>query len=154
MQLDRSPEPEQILGEIPVVTRLAIGSERLRLLITTSRILIVHIGKRGAGALATSSLFGKLSGVVEDALKTGRESLRQSAKRRLVPSDVLAADKDNFPLSYNDIVSVDITDLGLLVSLTILSKDDKFQFRTQMKYELIVELFEKTLSSKIRTRRL
>ena len=61
-----SGESENVLGEIRVVARLALGIEQLMLFVTEARILVAHVGKRGAGALATSALFGRLSGGFED----------------------------------------------------------------------------------------
>jgi hypothetical protein len=71
MAMDLSGGQETILGEIPVFARLSIGTERLRLLVTGSRLIIAHDGKRGTGALGVTSLFGRLSGVVEDLLVVG-----------------------------------------------------------------------------------
>ena len=69
-----SPESESILGEIPVVARLALGIEQLILFVTGSRIIVAHLGKRGAGQLVTSALFGRLSGGFEDGVRSGGES--------------------------------------------------------------------------------
>ncbi len=75
---------------IPVVAQLALGIEELILFVTDARIVVAHVGKRGAGALATSALFGRLSGGFEDFVKSGVESRAKRALPSLTPEKILA----------------------------------------------------------------
>ena len=43
---------ESVIGFIPVLARLAMGSEKLKLYVTRSGLIVAHGGKRGAGAMA------------------------------------------------------------------------------------------------------
>ncbi len=96
---------EAVLGKIPVIARLALGAEHLSLSLTSSRIVVAHVGKRGAGAVATISFFGRLSEALEDLFKRGRESVRQRRTEALSPEGILAAGKDNFSIGYDEIRS-------------------------------------------------
>lgn len=72
--VDRSGEV--VIAEIPASARLLRGEESLRLVLTTRRLIVAHRGKRGAGALAASSLLGDVSGRLESMVKGGGGSLR------------------------------------------------------------------------------
>lgn len=143
------------LREIPVTAKLAFGTERLSLVMTDSSIIIAHLGKRGAGAAVGSSFLGRLSGAVEDLFRAGKESGTKKTIRRRDPARILAADKDNFQVDYDDIVRVDIDEISpVAIMITILTKDQKLEFYTRTKYEKILELFENPVRSKVRARRL
>ncbi len=146
--------PEVVLGEVPVVARLALGAERLSLFLTGTRIIVAHVGKRGAGALATISLLGRLSEALEDLFKTGRESVRKRKSHTLSPESILAADKDNFPLRYDEIVSVELTERFHGAEMTIVTRDDKLRFSTSLDFEKVVNLLGERLGSKLVSKRL
>ncbi len=148
-----SEQSEEVAGVIAAVAKLALGSERLNLYVTNRRIIVAHIGKRGAGAVAGMTFFGRLGGALEDLLKSGKES---RGKRRLElssPSDILAADKDNFAIAYEDIVQVDVDEAPRLVGLTILSKDEKLEFVTRLGFETVLGLLSGRLGSKLAARK-
>src|SRR5947208_5652264 len=113
-----SRESEIIVGEIPVVARLALGVERLILFVTDARIIVAHVGKRGAGALATSAFFGRMSGGFEDVLKSGNETRGKHALQRLTPERILEANKDNFQIRYDEIVSVRVIETPFNIGMT------------------------------------
>lgn len=145
-----SGESEKIIGYIPVNARLAIGIEQLILFVTDARIIVAHIGKRGAGALATSALFGRLSGGFEDALKSGTESRAKKELPSLTPHRILSANKDNFHMAYSEIVSVRLVEMPYTSSeMTLLTKDDKFDFRTSHPLDAIVKLLGTFLGPKL-----
>lgn len=146
-------ESEKIVGMIPVLTRLAFGSERLNLYVTERRIIIAHIGKRGAGAVAGTTLLGRLSSAFEDLLKTGKESRGKRKLESSHPSDILRADKDNFAISYEDIVQVDVNQDPRLVVITIISKDLKLEFMTRNSFENVVNVLSERLGSKLIARK-
>src|SRR5207244_13494246 len=118
-------ESEIIVGEIPVVARLALGVERLILFVTDARVIVAHVGKRGAGALATSALFGRLSGGVEDVVKSGGESLSKRALHSITPEKILAADRDNLHLVLDEMVSVILVEQPFADEMHVRSVADK-----------------------------
>jgi len=144
---------ELVLAEVPVVSRLAIGSERLRLFFTEGRILVAHIGKRGTAAMATTSLFGQLSGAVEDLLKRGRESASKRGKG-LRPAEILKGDKDNFAFGYDEVVSVQLVKAEYTSLITIVTVQEKLEFSTPLGFEKLVEIFSRPLSGKLSVNRL
>ena len=149
-----SRESESIVGEIPVVARLSLGIERLILFVTDTRVIVAHAGKRGAGAYATSALFGRLSGGVEDVVKSGGESLGKRALHNITPAKVLAADKDNFHLRFEEIISVRLVETPFTREMTVLTTDDKFEFQTHQSVDSIIELLQVHLESKLTVERL
>ncbi len=144
-----SEESEKILGEIPVISRLSLGSERLTLFPTTTRIIVAHVGKRGTGAPAMASFFGRLSGGIEDLFRSGKESLGKRRMESLTPKEILGLDKDNFAIGYEEIVRVEVEETLALASLTILTKDEKYKFSTRAGFERVVGLLEGILGPKL-----
>src|SRR5712692_4704894 len=100
---------ETVIGEVPVIMRLNVGSERLSLLFTSSRIIVARVGKRGAGGTASLPLWAMLSGGIEGLFKWRKEKAKKKAATALTPERILASDKDNFPVPYEEIVSVELT---------------------------------------------
>lgn len=144
---------EKIIGEVEVSSRLAIGAVRMRLYLTDQRLIFAHIGKRGPGALATSSLLGKFGGALEDLLLGGRESLRKRKTSSPRPQEILDADKDNFPIGYDDIVRVELHPATDLVRIIILTKIEKLKFSTLMDSEKLFRLFTRVLQQKVSVER-
>jgi len=142
------------VGELRVNTRLMLGSERLRLLFTNTRLIVDHAGKRGAGAVAGTSILGRLSGALEDLFKSGGESARRRGIRNMSPDQVLRSHRDNFAIKYSEVVGVTVAQTLTVHGITILTRDDKFEFTTQARFNDVVELFTKTLSEKLSVRRL
>ena len=141
---------EMVLGEIAATAKLSMGSERLRLFFTQTRIIVAHIGKRGVGAPALASFFGRLSGALEDIFRSGKESVAKRGLGESSPEEILAADRDNFFVNYGDVVSVDLFLSQTLSSLVMVTKDDKFRFTTRSTSGVLLELLEKTLGAKVR----
>jgi hypothetical protein len=145
---------ERILGEIPVVTKLALGSERMSLFMTDSRILVAHVGKRGAGAAVSINLLGKLSGALEDLFKSRKESVGKRRMKSAGVKEILAADKDNFSIRFDEVVNVTITQGVSLTGLMILTGNDKFEFSTRLPVDRVVELFTPSLAPKVTVSRI
>jgi hypothetical protein len=145
-----SDREESLLGEIVVVAKLRMGSERLRLFFTQTRIILAHIGKRGVGSSAMGSFFGGLSRAVEDVFRSGRESVSKRGLSTSTPRGILAADKDNFSISYEDIVSVDVDLSAPLTDFTILTKDDKYHFTATGPGDFPLDLFRKVMGEKVK----
>ena len=143
-----------LVGELRVNTRLMLGSERLRLLFTNTRLIADHAGKRGAGAVAGTSILGRFSGALEDLFKSGGESARRRGIRNMSPDQVLRSHRDNFAINYSEVVSVNVVQTLTVHGITILTRDDKFEFSTRARFNEVAELFTKTLSEKLSLRRL
>lgn len=144
-----SSESERVIGMIPVVARLALGIEQLILFVTDARIIFARVGKRGAGALATSALFGRMSGGFEDLLKSGTESRSKRALPHLTPQKILKANKDNFHLRFDEIVSLRVVEMPSTTDLTLLTTADKFDLRTALPVDEIIGLLQIPLGSKM-----
>ena len=56
-------EAESVLGEISVSVKREIGFEKLKLYVTSKRIIVAHGSKKGRGALALRPLLGRYSGI-------------------------------------------------------------------------------------------
>jgi hypothetical protein len=140
---------ERVLLETPVVARLSIGSEHLRLFFTDWRIIVAHVGKRGVGSLGMVSFFGWLSSVVEDLFKGGRESLGRRRLKRSGPDEILAADRDNFFISYADVVSLNFDRTFLRPGMTVLTRDDKYRFAIMGRSEPLLDFLHKVLEGKL-----
>jgi len=148
-----SEQGEKVEGFIPVSAKLALGSERLNLYFTNRRIIVAHIGKRGAGAVAGTTFFGRLSGGFEDLFKSGKESLDRRRLESSSPLDILSADKDNFPILYEEVVRVEVDETPRIVRFTILSKDEKLDFLTLMGFESVLRLLSERLRDKLVARK-
>jgi hypothetical protein len=145
---------EVVRGEIAVSVQLAFGSERLRLFVTTRRVLVAHEGKRGAGGFVVTNILGRLGGVLEDLFKSGRESVARKKLNLDDPQEILDAHKDNFAVGNDEIVRVDLDEDPRIVMITILTKDDKFEFYTRQKIETLEALLEKNFRDKLFVERL
>ena len=143
---------EKIVGEIQVVARLTMGSERLRLFFTDRRIILAHVGKRGAGAVSVTNFFGWLSGGVEDLFKRGRESVSQRGVQSRTPAQILALDRDNFDVKYTDVVSGEVVQEEFSTVIRLLSTDDKLEFRTGKRFEDVVSMLKPFLGQKLSIR--
>ncbi len=149
-----SEPSEEVTGVIPAVARLTLGSERLNLYVTNRRIIVAHIGKRGAGAVVGTTFLGRLSGAFEDLLKSDRESRSRGRLDSSKPVDILRADKDNFPLLFEEIVRLDVDEGPSIVRLSFLSMDEKFEFFTRMDIDSVLGLLSERLEAKLRATRL
>jgi len=119
--------PERLLGKTSVFAKLGLGVERLELYFTNERILVAHLGKRGAGAVSTTSLLGSFSSAIEDILKSGKE--KRKKKPASSAQEILKRDPDNFSIRYDEAVQVTIEGDPSMTRLTIVTKSDKFEFQ-------------------------
>jgi hypothetical protein len=110
---------------------------------------VARVGKRGAGAVATTSLFGRLSGALEDFFKSGRESLGARGMEGLAPGEILASNKDNFYIRHGDVVSVNVVKMGSRSWLTLVTVSEKLEFLTSQEFLKVVELLETILGGKV-----
>jgi hypothetical protein len=135
---------ETILNELRATAVLDMGSERLRLFFTPTRIIVAHGGKYGTPTV-TGSFLGGLSGGLESLFRRGGKSPQQGGKRAPSPGEILALDKDNFAISYNEVVAVVVTETLGRTGLKILTKGDKFQFLTGMNWNRLMEMLSGTV---------
>ena len=145
---------ETWIGELPVNAMLMFGSERLRLLFTSNRIVVDRVGKRGSGAVLGTSLLGKIGGALEDLFKSGRESVAKKSVEEMTPDQVLRVHKDNFAIDYSDVVSVKVEQTEMLAKITILTTTDKFEFSCRSRFAQIVEIFGGKLGDRLTVQRL
>jgi len=147
--------PEVVIGEIPVVTRLSVGSERLSLFLTSNRIIVARVGKRAVGSEASFPLFAILSGPIEGLFKWRRESSKKKTAASLSPEGILAADNDNFPIPYEQIVSVEVEQTMFTTRIMLLTTQDKMLFTTSLGFDKVLHLFrEQVGGSKLKVRRI
>lgn len=132
--------PEDIVGEIPVTMRLSVGSERLSLFLTNSRIIVARVGKRAVGSQASFPLFAVLSAPFESLFKWRRESSKKKAAASLSPEGILAADKENFPIPYDQVVSLEVEKTIYTTKILLLTTQDKMSFTTPLAFEKVIGL--------------
>jgi hypothetical protein len=142
---------ESILGEIPVSVKRGVGFEKLRLYITGKRIIVAHESKKGLGALALTPLLGRYSGSSEDSARDRSMRGGKGRVEALSPGNVLVARKDNFALSYEELVSVELNQSSQATNMTILTNQEKFQFSTNMEISEVVGLLAPKLGTRLIT---
>jgi hypothetical protein len=141
---------EIVVGEIPVSMRLNVGSEKLSLVLTESRMIVARVGKRGAGSTASLPLWAVLSGGIEGLFKWRKESAKKKATSSLTPEGILAADKDNFHVPLDHIVSVELTSTETgRTGIMILTRDDKFTFSTGVSFDKVSGLFRERVGARL-----
>jgi hypothetical protein len=144
-----APASEVLLGELSVVARLTMGVERLRVVVTSSRIIVAHLGKRGVGTDSAAGFLGGLRDGLEDLFRSGRESLSGRSSKTLTPDQLLAVDKDNFEISYDEIVRVTLIEKAFTSQLTILTGREKLKFFTSTKFDSVMKLLEGPLGGRL-----
>jgi hypothetical protein len=140
---------EQVLGEIAVTARLPMGFERLRLYFTDRRIIVGHLGKVGAGSVAPTFFLGSIGSAL-GGLFGRKGSCPKTKSGYPSPGRILASYSDNFSILFDEIVSVDLTRESYKNNIAILSRNDKFDFTCQSRFDQVVSLFEKGLRDKLR----
>lgn len=140
---------ESVLGEIHVVAKLEMGSEKLILFPTNLRIIFARVGKRGAGEMAGVGMFGRLSGILENLFKGSRESLSGHGLGSLSPARILASHHDNFVLSYGEIVRIEVRKELFTTRIMIVTDRDKLEFYTGVPLDKIENALGKNLKNKM-----
>lgn len=136
-------------GEFVVFTKLAFGTESLRLLFTDKRIIVDRMGKRGAGGIPGTAILGKLSSALEDIFKSGRESGSKRASRMMSPGQILASHKDNFAIGYDEVVSVTVEQTPTLPGIILVTTNQKYVLSSRARFDHIVSLFQEKLGDKL-----
>jgi hypothetical protein len=147
-------QSESLLGEIPVIMKLSMGMQRLSLFPTNRRIIVAHTGKRGTGAAATASIFGKIGEGLEDLFRGGRESVHRRRATMDTPESILASSKDNFSIGYEEVVSVDVVQGFRSTGIIMVTRDEKLQFTALRDFDKVVALLGPCLGAKLSSTRL
>ncbi len=142
------------MGEIPVTTKLTLGAERLRLFLTSERIIVGRVGKRGAGEVATTSLLGRFGTAFEELFQGGRESFKTRKGKQQSPDELLRLDRDNFAINYGQIVSVTLGPERYGTSIMMLTADDKYDFSTPLGLDRVLGFLEPNLGSRLKVQRI
>jgi hypothetical protein len=141
---------ERVIGDLPVAARLEMGFERLTLYFTDRRIIVGRGGKAGAGSVPTTFMFGSLGSAFSGLFGGGKRGAPKQKSGYPSPARILSMDKDNFSIRFEEVVSIDLTKTAMNSEIVILSRDDKFDFTSRSRYELVRSLFENSLGSKLR----
>ncbi len=99
-----------------------------------------------------ATLLGRLSGAFEDLVKSGKESVKRRKSDPVNPIDILAMDKDNFAIGYDEVISVSLDGTGEPVSITLVTRDGKFLLSTTLALEKLVEILGRDLSDRLTVR--
>ena len=119
-------ESEKVIVELVVNAKLVQGQERLRLVFTTTRLIVARLGKRGIGGAASSSFLGRMSTGLEDLVVSGMERAKTQSTH---PQRILQSDKENFAIPYAEFVSLYLEENVRLVMIT---QHDKFDVLSLM----------------------
>ncbi len=147
-----SGQSEVVAGIIPVNARLRMGFEQLQLVVTDRRIVVVHKAKKGAGGLASAFILGGHSGAFEDPDKP-KADLSGKRFHGVDVEKVLASNKDNFDLSYSEIISVEVGEGPDSTNITLVTGEDKFQFYASLEAEEVSSLLMGHIESRIVTKK-
>jgi hypothetical protein len=148
-----SVDSESVTGIVAANARLGIGFEQVHLVVTDKRIIVMHGAKRGRGGLASFVVLGGHSGDFADPDKPKSSVGRGRGFQHIDPKKVLALNKDNFAISFSELVSVQIDEGREAASITIVTGNDKFQFFTRELAGEISSLLSEHLGAKLVTRK-
>ena len=142
-----------MLGEFPVSARLAMGSDRLRLFFTRTRIIAAHESKSGAGAVAATGFLGAMGSALSGIFGRGKRSVGSGELETLVPSEILRRNRDNFAIAADEVVSAELVEEELQSVIRILTGDEKLEFRTGRHFDYVASLMGDLLGKKLTVRR-
>lgn len=143
-----SDDLESIAGVIPVNARLGMGFEELQLVVTDRRIIVVHKAKKGAGGLVSTLILGGHTRAFDDPDKP-KADLGDKRFQHVDLEKILASNKNNFGLSYSEIISAEVDDGPNSTGVTLVTRDDKFQFYASLGAKDVNSLLLERLGSKI-----
>lgn len=141
---------EHVLGEIGVTAKLSMGFEKLSLFFTDQRIIASHQSKVGAGSIAPTFMFGSLGNALGSLFGRRKRPSRGSKSEYPNPAKILANDKSNFSITFEEVVSVDLIRGTYRNRITLLSKTDKYEFSSTARFDHVRRLFQDALGDKVR----
>jgi hypothetical protein len=136
------------VGDILVIAQLSMGYQRLRLYFTDRRIIASHLTKVGAGSVAPTFMFGSIGNALGGLLGRKKGGAR-STSQYPGPDSILAGHRSNFSIALDEIVSVNLARGAYKNSITLLSKDDKYEFTSPARFDKIRLLFENALPDRV-----
>jgi hypothetical protein len=148
-----SVDSESVTGVIPANARLGIGFEQVHLVITDRRIIVMHGAKKGSGGLASAIVLGSHSGSFVDPDKPKASLTGQKGFEGVDPEKILASNRDNFDISFSELISVQIEDGRESTSIAVVTGDDKFQFFTRELAREVSSLLSEHLGPKVVTKK-
>ena len=140
---------EQVVGDLPVAAHLTMGYEKLTLFFTDQRIIVSRRGKVGAGSVPATFMFGSIGSLFSGLFGGRTKKPLKDRARYPPPSRILASDRENFSIIFDEVVRVDLTQTPSTCGILILSRDDKFDFTCRSRFDLIRSLFETAFGSKL-----
>src|SRR5713101_3478202 len=99
---------ERVVGEIAVTARLPMGYEKLRFYFTDRRIIVGHLSKVSAGSVAPTFMFGSIGAALGSLFSRNKRVPAKSKSDSPSPGRILASHRDNFSISFDEIISVDL----------------------------------------------
>ena len=144
-----SADSEAVTGVIPANARLGIGFEQVYLVITDKRIIVMHGAKKGRDGLASAIVLGSHSGSFVDPDKPKAPLAGKKPFEGLDPEKILASNRDNFDVSFSELISVQIEDGRESTGIAMVTGDDKFQFFTRELAREVSSLLSEHLGPKL-----
>ncbi len=95
-------------------------------------------------------MFGSIGNALGSLFSRKKGPRTQSKSGYPSPGRILAADKSNFSIFFEEIVSVDLIKGTYKNSIGLLSKTDKYEFTSTARFDLVCRLFEDGLGDKVR----
>ena len=151
--MDAGKNPEHVAGVISANARLGFGFEQLLLVVTDRRIVVVHKGKKGAVGLASILVLGSHGGSFLDPDKPGSPLQGKLSFDKVDVDKVLASNKNNFDVGYDEMISVEVDGGPSATRITIVTGNDKFQFFTGLEAEEVVKLLAGRLGDRLSARK-
>jgi hypothetical protein len=144
-----SIDSESVTGIVAANARLGIGFEQVHLVITDKRIIIMHGAKKGRGGLASAIVLGGHSGSFVDPDKPKASLEGRKRLDGLNPEKILMSNRNNFDISFLELISVQVDDGRESTTITIVTGEDKFQFFTRELAGKVSSLLSEHLGPKL-----
>ena len=141
---------ERVVGEIAVTAKLPMGYEKLKLYFTDRRIIVGHLSKVGAGSVAPTFMFGSIGAALGSLFTRNKRVRGMSKSDSPSPGRILASHQDNFSISFDEIINVDLERGPYRNSISLVSNNDKLDLTSESRFDLLHSLFEKALGDKVR----
>lgn len=123
----------------------------MKLYITSKRVIVTYGSQKSRGALVLSPLLGRHSEDLEEPQDACDKEIVKSNLQKLSPGVTLSSYKDNFAPEYEELVSVELRESSGTASITILIREDKFQFSLDTDFREVAELLSPSLGAKLVT---
>ena len=138
---------ERVLGGFEALASLSHGRERVALLFTRDRLIVVSMAKLGRASMALSQIMGRFASGA-DGLR-GKKDLERLSE--MSPDQILASSKSSFGISYGSVAAVLVESEDAWTSgLTLVTDRQKFFFvASSVAVAGVRELLSALLGSKL-----